>query len=65
MKVRDEAYGLPQGWEDLTSVYGPPTDFLLVGGLGSFEIATTSPGHEPTEACAGFLNGLFFAVFEE
>ena len=65
MKVREEAYVLSQGWEDLASVYGPPTDFLLVGGLGSFEIAAADPGHEPTEAGAGFLNGVFFAFFKE
>jgi len=45
MKVRVEAYGLSQGWEDLASVYDPPTDFLLVGGLGSLEIAAADPRH--------------------
>ncbi len=65
MKVREEAYGLSQGWEDLASVYGPPTDFLLVGGLGSLEIAAADPGHEATESGTCFLNGVFFAFFEE
>ena len=63
MKVREEAYGLSQGWEDLTSVYGPPTDFLLVGGLGSLEIAAADPGHEATESGTCFLNGVFFTFF--
>ena len=65
MKVREEAYGLSQGWADLASVYGPPTDFLLVGGLGSLEIATADPGHEATESGTCFLNGVFFTFFEE
>ena len=64
MKVREEAYGLSQGWEDLTSVYGPPTDFLLVGGLGSLEIAAADPGHEATESGTCFLNGVFFTFFD-
>ena len=65
MKVREEAYGLSQGWEDLASVYDPPTDFLLVGGLGSLEIAAADPRHEATESGSGFLNGMLFAFFEE
>ena len=65
MKVREETYGLSQGWEDLASVYGPPTDFLLVGGLGSLEIAAADPGHEATESGTCFLNGVFFTFFEE
>ena len=57
MKVREEAYGLSQGWEDLASVYGPPTDFLLVGGLGSLKIAAADPGHEATESGTCFFDG--------